>query len=326
MKLPNGFGSVYKLSGRRRRPWVARKTVGWNEKGQPKYKYIGYYETKKEALQALSAVNEEEERETATLQEVFEKWHEKEVDNMSMETMRRHKASLRALSRLSNKDMDKITIRDLESILGASKTGSEAVRMKRTILALWEYSFYKGYVSGDQLERVKMLETDVAPVAKNPHERFTQEEIAKMWECNSAMLLTLVYTGCRISEILDLKDEDIHLDEQFFVIQKAKTASGVREVPIADKLLPFWKDGLPKCFKHAYTRMYKKYFPEELERCGIKAHQIHDSRHTCASLLEEALIDDRVVKSILGHKRQDITGVYSHIDISVKLEAINKIC
>lgn len=38
--------------------------------------------------------------------------------------------------------------------------------MKRTILALWEYSFYKGYVSGDQLERVKMLETDVAPVAK----------------------------------------------------------------------------------------------------------------------------------------------------------------
>lgn len=123
MKLPNGFGSVYKLSGRRRHPWVARKTVGWNEKGQPKYKYIGYYETKKEALQALSAMNEEEERETATLQEVFEKWHEKEVDNMSMETMRRHKASLRALSRLSNKDMDKITIRDLESILGASKTG-----------------------------------------------------------------------------------------------------------------------------------------------------------------------------------------------------------
>ena len=36
MKLPNGFGSVYKLSGRRRRPWVAAKTFGWefDEKGQ----------------------------------------------------------------------------------------------------------------------------------------------------------------------------------------------------------------------------------------------------------------------------------------------------
>lgn len=29
MRLPNGFGSVYKLSGNRRKPWVARKTTGW---------------------------------------------------------------------------------------------------------------------------------------------------------------------------------------------------------------------------------------------------------------------------------------------------------
>lgn len=30
MKLANGMGSVYKLSGRRRKPWVARKTKGWD--------------------------------------------------------------------------------------------------------------------------------------------------------------------------------------------------------------------------------------------------------------------------------------------------------
>lgn len=29
MKLPNGFGSVYKLSGNRRNPYVAKKTKGW---------------------------------------------------------------------------------------------------------------------------------------------------------------------------------------------------------------------------------------------------------------------------------------------------------
>lgn len=27
MKLPNGFGSVYKLSGNRRNPYVAKKTM-----------------------------------------------------------------------------------------------------------------------------------------------------------------------------------------------------------------------------------------------------------------------------------------------------------
>ena len=29
MKLPNGFGTVYKLSGNRRNPYVAKKTKGW---------------------------------------------------------------------------------------------------------------------------------------------------------------------------------------------------------------------------------------------------------------------------------------------------------
>ena len=37
MKNPNGYGSVVKLSGNRRNPFAARKTKGWNDKGQPIY-------------------------------------------------------------------------------------------------------------------------------------------------------------------------------------------------------------------------------------------------------------------------------------------------
>lgn len=29
MKLPNGYGSVVKLSGKRRKPWMVRKTTGY---------------------------------------------------------------------------------------------------------------------------------------------------------------------------------------------------------------------------------------------------------------------------------------------------------
>ena len=42
MKNPNGYGSVVKLSGRRRNPFAVRKTIGFNEKGHPIYKTIGY--------------------------------------------------------------------------------------------------------------------------------------------------------------------------------------------------------------------------------------------------------------------------------------------
>ncbi|MGN1119331.1 MAG: hypothetical protein ACI4Q4_03165 [Oscillospiraceae bacterium] len=54
MRQPNGFGSVYKLPGKRRKPWRVRKTKGWiidEETGQTRQEFIniGYYATRQEA-------------------------------------------------------------------------------------------------------------------------------------------------------------------------------------------------------------------------------------------------------------------------------------
>ena len=62
MKLPNGFGTVYKLSGNRRNPYVAKKTKGWEidpktGKSKQLYTVVGYYPTRKEALTALAEFN-----------------------------------------------------------------------------------------------------------------------------------------------------------------------------------------------------------------------------------------------------------------------------
>ena len=86
MKLPNGFGSVYKLSGRRRRPWVAAKTFGWefDEKGQRRLsrskQAIGYYATRQEAMTALVQYNENPydlDFNKTTFSEVYEKWSDR---------------------------------------------------------------------------------------------------------------------------------------------------------------------------------------------------------------------------------------------------------
>lgn len=82
MRLPNNYGSVYKLRGKRRNPWCARKTVGWKVNPEtrsaiPEYKYIGYYRTKEEALQGLADYNNDPydlHIKTITLKEVYERW------------------------------------------------------------------------------------------------------------------------------------------------------------------------------------------------------------------------------------------------------------
>ena len=43
MKNPNGYGSVIKLGGKRRKPFGARITIGYNDKGKQIFKYIGYF-------------------------------------------------------------------------------------------------------------------------------------------------------------------------------------------------------------------------------------------------------------------------------------------
>lgn len=46
MKLPNGYGSVTKLPGRRRKPYAARITTHWTQDGKQQKKYLGYFKTR----------------------------------------------------------------------------------------------------------------------------------------------------------------------------------------------------------------------------------------------------------------------------------------
>ena len=56
MRRGNGDGSIFKLSGKRRRPYAVRITVGWSDDGKQKYKYIGYYANKTEAKKSTCRV------------------------------------------------------------------------------------------------------------------------------------------------------------------------------------------------------------------------------------------------------------------------------
>ena len=62
-----------------------------------------------------------------------------------------------------------------------------------------------------------------------------------------------------------------------------------------------------------------------MEQMNLK-HRAHDTRHTCVSLLTEEGVDERIIKKIVGHNGQGVTEtVYTHLELPIKLEAINKI-
>lgn len=80
---------------------------------------------------------------------------------------------------------------------------------------------------------------------------FTHSEISTLWSRYKSnyylsVVLILIYTGVRISELLELKKEDIHMDERWFYVGKSKTEAGIREVPIADKVVPLFEYWMAK--------------------------------------------------------------------------------
>ena len=180
---------------------------------------------------------------------------------------------------------------------------------------------------------------------QNPNKRdrtpFTKDEIKRLWELAEdpyyQIILMLIYNGCRISEFLDLKKEHVHLDEQYFDVIASKTENGIRKVPIADKVLPFyraWYEGstceyllhTPEQKHFDYRNYYDSYFISLMEQLGFE-HQPHDTRHTCISLLAEAHVDQTMIKKIVGHKgAMSLTErVYTHPDIKALVDAINMI-
>jgi integrase len=51
----------------------------------------------------------------------------------------------------------------------------------------------------------------------------------------------------------------------------------------------------------------------------------HYCRHTCATLMREAGIEEDIRKIILGHKSTDITDRYTHYSDEMLIEAIDKL-
>lgn len=139
-------------------------------------------------------------------------------------------------------------------------------------------------------------------------------------------------------ELLDLKKEDVDLENQCFLVRASKTTSGIRTVPIADKMLPYWKNFTErsKCdyaicntsgTKMTYDNFKKRYWFPLMDELNMK-HTPHETRHTFISMATAQNINPTLIKKIVGHKSiMSLTEkVYTHPEIKEMIDAVNQIC
>lgn len=350
MKLPNGYGSVYKLPGNRRKPWAVRITVSRKEGKDGlmhwKYKYLGYYESQADALVALAHFNEnpyDMDTSKTTFAEVFEKWSREHFPKVSDSNIKGYNASYKLCTSIQGMRFNDIRKAHLQGVVDTCGKNYPTLRkLKVLFTVMYKFAMENDICSKDYAQYVDINQyKDRNPNAYN-RKPFSTKEVDTVWKWKNTseyitVILMLIYSGCRISELLDLKKENVNLQERWFFIEASKTESGVRKTPIALKVLPYFEywyskndceylistpDG--KQFK--YRNYYDSYWTPFVNQMGMPDHRPHDTRHTCISMLTAAGIDDKIIKKIVGHKGKSVTEiVYTHFEMQQLIDAIDKI-
>ena len=338
MKLPNGFGSIVKLPGNRRKPYAVRKQG----------KYLQYCVNYEDALIWLSNYNSDPLKfnpDKATFAEVFKLEMAEHSPKLAEKTIKGYISAFKSCVVLHNKILAELKVADLQGVINTlAKKGIGQPTQKKVRQIFHNVYHYavkyqmiastadiSNYIDIDKLKRKYIKKpfnmrqlNRVKAIADN-----TEQPLHMLASC----VLMMCYSGPRPSEFLAIKKEDVKLTSRFYRVRDSKTAAGRnRIVPISKKVLPYYESWMKQPGKTLITdeggqqMTYAKflhlfYDVMAVSRC---VHKPHECRHTCATWLDDKGANKLTIKKILGHATQDITdSVYTHKDLRQLKKAID---
>lgn len=319
MRNPNGFGTVSKLSGNRRRPWIAKVTTGYQTDLETKTtrqlrQVVGYYATKKEALEALARFNDNPYNAEAS-KVTFRQCYEGAKKDFSEARAHNYHSAFRYLDPIADLPIRTIKAAQMQQCINSCQTTQQR-EIKTVCRKTFEFALQQEYVDKNPSLYLKSNTVD----ATIDRELFTPEEINALWNdehWSAKIALMLLYSGMRTKELRTLDPEDIDLDQGIVNIRKAKNRYSVRIIPIHDRVFSLWSD-----FKREPIHFTHNGLNKALKRHG--AHTAHDCRHAFTTQMRKCGCDLLTLQLLLGHTPGTITEkVYTHIGLDELKKAIN---
>ena len=315
MKNPNHYGTVTKLSGNRRNPWVAR------EGRTGRQHVIGYAPTKQEALILLAKYNDtpwDIQAKKLTLGQLYGYLDKYKLSKMSESTVKRCHSAWRYLEPYSHYNYATIKSQLMQSTIDSCDKSNS---LKQAVKTLWyhldNYAMELGCINSKQSELITVHN------APESHEKaiFTNGQVTSLWTqkktLQSNVALILLYSGLRINELLKLKLCDVDL-EQMTMSVGSKTQAGYRTIPIHSKIQPL----IYQCAKSNSTYLieregqpltYGQYYKLWQTLGFDKSLTPHSCRHTFRTELDRKNANQVCVDRLMGHKSQSVgEAVYTH--------------
>lgn len=323
LKRANGMGTVYRLQGRRRRPWVAAKNRV----------IIGYYERKKDALEALERLTgwDISRRFNMTFAKVFDAWKEEHYRTVSASAIETYDHAYKVFEPLHGQQFRSLKTADFQAVIDQhmGKAHSTVAKYKQLITQMSKWAIREEIIAVNLASFVKLPEQ-----VKREKQTFTDEEIAALEQDGSEtakIILMLIYTGMRIGELFSLSVDEWH---GTYVIGGEKTETG------RNRIIPIRPEGRPLFAyfashaegplllsgysgSHTPENFRRREYYRLLEKLGIRHLPPHSARHTFASWAVKHGIQPEVLRRILGHAKYSTTSeIYVHADIETLVRAV----
>ena len=152
--------------------------------------------------------------------------------------------------------------------------------------------------------------------------------ISKIKNLKHKAIISLAYSvGLRVSEVINLKIEDIDSKRMIIYIKNAK-GNKDRIVPLSENILKllrnYFKQYKPKeyLFNGQNTKQYSNYSCNQIVKKYIsKDYHFHSLRHSCFTHLMENGNDTRIIQKLAGHSNIKTTERY----IQISKQTLNNI-
>ena len=316
-KRANKQGSVYKLSGNRSKPYAVVLPATFDEDGNKKQSYYGYYATKTEALNALNSVisGGVTDRINMTLSDIYAEWSDGAYKDLSSKSIKAYETAYKHLEPLHDNKMRDVKANAVQEIIDALGKPEGGKKIRVLFSQLCKYAMSQDIITQNYSQFIKIRTGE-----KTEKEIFTPEEIKKLRYAadtsNTAkIILMMIYTGTRIGEITSIKYDNVYLDTDTpYMIGGIKTEAGKNRImPIHPDIIKFveYFHSVNKGKKYLLTNeaghkidadnfRKRDYYPL-LADLEIKPKSPHCTRHTFTSLLHASGAKEENIIKIVGH-------------------------
>jgi len=211
-------------------------------------------------------------------------------------------------------------------------SGSTKKRIQSSINQFLKYLIDENYIANIEINNVSIMSEKKLPHVLSPNEidkliDFYNHDLF-ISSRNKTIIDFMYSTGCRVSELINVEESDIDIEEAF--VRLEGKGSKQRIVPLGSKVIINLESYLPLRNKDRKSNNNKLFISKSyknldrtavfriIKSTGVKAgiHKElypHILRHSAATHMLEGGCDLRTVQEFLGHSSVSTTQIYTKV-------------